>query len=166
MDQTDCDNSSLPLDSANSPQNGQETAYCVVQAKQPEENGAAALATIMRYYGMSVNLETVTHLIPTKDGTVSLLSLNQAAQKLGFSTRAVKGKSCDALLGVLLPAIAHEQTEAEQQDQHPGHFVVIFEGNQASVIVGNLSNGMVQKQPRHQFCQTWTGILLLLEPNT
>ncbi|NJK29691.1 MAG: hypothetical protein HC851_24265 [Acaryochloris sp. RU_4_1] len=51
-------------------------------------------------------------------------------------------------------------------NQHPGHFVVIFESNQTSVIIGDVSNGVIQKQPRDQFCQTWTRILLLLEPKT
>jgi ATP-binding cassette subfamily B protein len=142
----------------------QPVRYSIVQERQPDENGAAALATIVRYYGMTENLETVARLIPTRDGFASLLSLKQAALKLGFSTRIVKGTRCEALLKVTFPAIAHEQTQAEQKNKHPGHFVVIFEGEQNSVVIGNTSSGVIEKQPLHQFCQTWTGVLLLLEP--
>ena len=159
-----CNNSSLGSDSANAPQEEQTKVYSIVQARQPDENGAAALATIVRYYGMTENLETVARLIPTRNGFASLLSLKQAAEKLGFSARAVKGTKCDALLEVNFPVIAHEQTQAEQKDKQPGHFVVIFEGDRNSVVVGNTFSGVIQKQPRNQFCQTWTGPLLLLEP--
>lgn len=157
-------NNSLRSDSANASQNGRTTTYFIVRERKGNENGAAALATIMRYYGMSGNLETTARLIPTRDGFASLLSLKQAAEKLGFSTRAVKGTRCDALLKVTFPAIAHEQTQAEQKDKQPGHFVVIYEGDQISVVVGNTSSGLIQKRSRNQFCQTWTGYLLLLEP--
>lgn len=161
---TRCDNSSLRSDSVNAPKDERTTAYSIVREREPDENGAATLATIVRYYSMSENLETVARLISTRDGFVSLLSLKQAAEKLGFSARTVKGTSCDALLYVPFPAIAHEQTQAEQKDKHPGHFIVIFDSDRTSVIVGNTSSGVIQKRWRNQFCQTWTGCLLLLEP--
>jgi ATP-binding cassette, subfamily C, bacteriocin exporter len=159
---TNCNDSSLRSDPVNAPQDEQTKAYSIVREREPDENGAATLATIVRYYHMSENLDQVDRLIPTRDGTASLLSLKQAAEKLGFSTRAVKG-NCEALLKVTLPIIAHEQTQAEQKDKHPGHFVVIFDVDRTSVVVGNTSDGVIQKRPRHQFCQTWTGSLLLLE---
>jgi Peptidase C39 family len=146
----------------NAPQDEQTKAYSIVRERKLNENAAATLATIVRYYHMSENLDQVDRLISTRDGAASLLSLKQAAEKLGFSAHCMKG-NCEALLKVTLPIIAHEQTQAEQKDKHPGHFVVIFDVDRTSVVVGNTSDGMIQKRPRHQFCQTWTGSLLLLK---
>jgi ATP-binding cassette, subfamily C, bacteriocin exporter len=157
---TQCKSSPLHADSANAPQSKQTKSYFIVQERKPEENGAATLATVIRYYNRSENLEIVSSLVVTKDGYASLLSLKQASEKLGFSARGVKVNSCDAILQMNFPAIAHVQT----QDKNLGHFVVVFESDQTSVTVGDTTNGIVQKQPRNQFCQTWTRALLLLEP--
>lgn len=161
---TQCKSSTPHADSANALQDKRIKSYSIVQARKPEENGSATLATVLRYYNRFENLETVSSLIPTEDGFASLLSLKQASEKLGFLARGVKVNSCDAILHINFPAIAHEQTQDEQKDQHLGHFVVIFESDQTSVTVGDTSSGIIQKRPRNQFCQTWTGALLLLEP--
>src|SRR5262249_25021633 len=74
--------------------------------------GAAALATIAMHYRRPIGLQHVRDLAGTDRNGTNLLGLVQAAEKLGFSAMAVKGRY-DALPQVPLPAIAHVKTPGE-----------------------------------------------------
>ena len=87
----------------------------------------------------------------------NLLGLLQAAETLGFSAKGVKG-SYEALPQVPLPAIAHVKTE-----EGLGHFVVLYRIKKEAVVVADPARG-IQKLSRDEFCQRWTGYLLLLVP--
>jgi ATP-binding cassette subfamily B protein len=87
----------------------------------------------------------------------NLLALLQAAEKLGFSAKGVKG-SYEALSQVPLPAIAHVKTEGGL-----GHFVVLHRFQKDAMVVADPASG-VQKLSRDEFCKRWTGYLLLVVP--
>src|SRR5262249_40665409 len=87
----------------------------------------------------------------------NLLGMIQAAEKLGFSARAVKGPY-DALTQVPLPAIAHTRTP-----EGLGHFVVLHKVSKSRVVVADPGRG-IQTLSREDFCKSWTGYLLIIVP--
>src|SRR5947209_15768692 len=93
---------------------------CVLQTDQ-SDCGAAALATVALHYRRPISLQQLRDLAGTDRLGTNLLGLLQAAERLGFSARAVKGPY-EALAQVPLPAIAHVRTE-----EGLGHFVVLHQ---------------------------------------
>src|SRR5688572_32480501 len=130
--------------------------HCVRQA-DGSDCGAAALATVARHHGMEFGLQTMRELAGTDRVGTNLLGLVQAAERLGFSAKGVKG-SYEALAGVPLPAIAHVQDEPG-----PGHFVVLHRVTRRGVVVADPARG-VEAQSRAAFCRRWTGHLLVAVP--
>lgn len=132
--------------------------YKIIQERNGDENGPAALATIARYYHHPTTLEDLCSLINIRreEGT-SLRQLAQAAAQIGFSPRPVQ-TSDDMLEKLHLPAIAHCKTK------WGWNFVILYDVNCNTVLLGETTTGSTQQQSRREFCQQWTGYLLLIEP--
>jgi ATP-binding cassette subfamily B protein len=130
---------------------------CVRQADQ-SDCGAAALATICLHYRRPLGLQQMRELAGTDRIGTNLLGLVQAAEKLGFSARAVKGDYA-ALPSAPLPAIAHVRTE-----EGLGHFVVVHKVTSDGVVVADPARG-IEKLSRDEFSAKWSGYLLLLVPD-
>jgi len=130
---------------------------CVRQADQ-SDCGAAALATICLHYRRPLGLQQMRELAGTDRVGTNLLGLVQAAEKLGFSARAVKGTN-EALPAAPLPAIAHTRTP-----EGLGHFVVLHEVTSSAVTIADPGRGL-QKLSREEFAKIWTGYLLLMVPD-
>jgi ATP-binding cassette subfamily B protein len=131
--------------------------YACVRQHDQSDCGAAALATVALHHRRPLGLEQMRDLAGTDRVGTNLLGLRQAAEKLGFSARGVKGPY-GALAGVPLPAIAHVKT-----DEGLGHFVVLHRVRKTGVVVADPARG-VRKLPRDEFCRRWTGYLLLVVP--
>jgi ATP-binding cassette, subfamily C, bacterial len=138
--------------------------YPIVKNDRSDRNGAATLATILRFYGRAESLAEVARLIPTQNNAASLRSIKNAAEKLGFSVRPVKIQVCEALLDIPVPAIAHERIPEDIKNNHPGQFIVIYRVDRDSVVVGDTGSGTIKQISLEQFCQIWTRCALLLEP--
>jgi ATP-binding cassette subfamily B protein len=130
---------------------------CVCQTDE-SDCGAAALATIALHYRRSIGIQHLRDLAGTDCVGTNLLGLVQAAEKLGFSAKAVKGPY-EALSQVPLPAIAHVQTS-----EGLGHFVVLHRFQKHGVVVADPKRG-VEKVTGETFRQSWTGHLLLIVPD-
>src|SRR5262249_42045676 len=131
--------------------------YACVRQRDLVDCGAAALATVALHYRRPIGLEQVRDLAGTDRIGTNLLGLLKAAERLGFSAKGVKG-SYDALALAPLPAIAHIKN-----DEGRGHFVVLHRVQKSGVVVADPGRG-VEKQSRDEFCQRWTGNLLVLAP--
>jgi ATP-binding cassette, subfamily C, bacteriocin exporter len=131
--------------------------HCVRQT-DGSDCGAAALATIARQHGRAFGLETIRGLAGTDRVGTNLLGLVRAAERIGFVAKAVKGEF-DALQGAPLPAIAHVTTS-----EGFGHFVVLHHVAANKVVVADPARGVVSLS-RAEFCQLWTGYILLLTPD-
>jgi ATP-binding cassette, subfamily C, bacteriocin exporter len=131
--------------------------YAIVQQNDQSDCGAAALATIALHHGRPIGLQQMRDLAGTDRIGTNLLGLIEAAEKLGFSARAVKGPY-DALPEVPLPAIVHTRTP-----EGLGHFVVLHRVTRRGVVIADPGRGL-QKLTREEFCQLWTGYLLIVVP--
>jgi len=128
--------------------------YRCIRQNDQTDCGAAALATIAMAHGIPIGLEPMRELAGTDRIGTNLQGLVQAAESIGMSARAVKAPF-EALAEIPLPAIAHVVT-----DEGLGHFVVLHRVRRGSVVVADPAQGVV-KQSREQFCQSWTGRLLI-----
>jgi ATP-binding cassette subfamily B protein len=131
--------------------------YALVRQGDQSDCGAAALATIALHHRRPLGLQQMRELAGTDRVGTNLLGLVQAAERLGFSARAVKGPY-EALASVPLPAVAHVRTE-----EGLGHFVVLHRVRKGVVVVADPGRG-VETLSRDAFCGRWTGYLLLVVP--
>jgi ATP-binding cassette subfamily B protein len=127
---------------------------CIRQTGQ-SDCGAAALATVALHYRRPIALQQLRDLAGTDRIGTNLRGLVQAAEALGFAAKGVKG-TYEALPQVPFPAIAHVKTE-----EGLGHFLVLYRIKKDTVVVADPARG-IQKLSRDEFCQRWTGYLLLL----
>jgi ATP-binding cassette subfamily B protein len=133
--------------------------YALVRQHDQSDCGAAALATLAVHYHRPVGLEQMRDLTGTDRAGTNLRGLMHAAAKLGFAAKAVKAPF-EALMQLPLPAIAHVNRE-----EGLGHFVVLYRAKKNKVVVADPARG-VQSLGRDEFCQYWTGVLLLVVPET
>jgi ATP-binding cassette subfamily B protein len=132
--------------------------YKCVRQMDGSDCGAAALATIARHHGMDFGLQTMRDLAGTDRIGTNLLGLVQAAERIGFAAKAVKGPY-EALAKAPLPAIAHFKTK-----EGLGHFVVLYRAGRKSVVIADPAYG-VQKISPDEFAGRWTGYLVLMTPD-
>ncbi|ANM13882.1 UNVERIFIED_ORG: ATP-binding cassette subfamily B protein [Rhizobium aethiopicum] len=119
--------------------------------------GAASLASVAAFYGYKLPLARIRQYASTDRSGTSVLGLTEAAQKLGFIAKGVKG-GFDSLYKIPKPAIAH----VVKEDLH--HFVVVHAIDAKWVIVMDPALGEICKVPHQEFMEQWTGVLVLLVP--
>lgn len=132
--------------------------FPIVRQHDETDCGAAALATVALYYRMPVGLQSVRELAGTDRRGTALGGLRDAAERLGFSAKAAKGPY-EALASVPRPAIAHVIDE-----HNMGHYVVVCRARKNSIVIADPAEG-VKTLSRDEFCQIWSGYLLLLVPD-
>jgi ATP-binding cassette subfamily B protein len=136
--------------------------------KQPDamDCGPTCLRIVAKHFGRHYNLETLRNLTwKTKDG-VSLLTISDAAEKIGFRTQGAR-VSWDKLTEVPLPVILH-------WNQY--HFVVLYKIKKTrkglEYFISDPEHGLISYN-QEEFLKGWAstkqegesaGILLLLEP--
>jgi ATP-binding cassette, subfamily C, bacteriocin exporter len=130
--------------------------YVCVRQQDQSDCGAAALATVAKFYKRPIPVQFLRDLAGTDRIGTNMLGLVEAARKLGFEAKGVKGPY-EALKEVPFPAIAHIITE-----QGFGHFVVVYQVGR-TVRVADPAQGLVDWTPE-QFQKRWTGYLVLLAP--
>ncbi|NOR45512.1 MAG: peptidase domain-containing ABC transporter, partial [Candidatus Delongbacteria bacterium] len=126
--------------------------------------GATCLRIVAKYYGKSYTLETLREKSFTSREGVSLLSISNAAESIGFRTRGVKLSYDSLKQSSQLPCIVHWSQN---------HFVVVYKINNKFVFVSDPAHGLL-KYTREEFLKYWAtdqddgipvGIALLLEPS-
>ena len=82
--------------------------------------GAACLASISAFYDKLIPISRIRQYASTDKRGTNVLGLVEAAEKLGFVAKGVKGEE-DSLTEIPLPTIAHVII-----DKKLHHFVVIY----------------------------------------
>ncbi len=130
--------------------------------------GPTCLRIVAKYFGKHYNLETLRELTwKTREG-VSLLTISDAAEKIGFRTQGVR-ITLNQLLTIPLPAIIHWTQN---------HFVVLYKikrkGSKHEFHISDPAHGIL-KYDEEEFVKFWAstrqnnepaGIALLLEPTS
>src|SRR5690554_6280110 len=132
--------------------------------------GPTCIRIVASHFGKHYNLETLRELTwKTREG-VSLLTISDAAEKIGFRTQGVR-VTLEQLMEAPLPAIIHWTQN---------HFVVLYKIKKkrdragAEFYVSDPAHGLL-KYSREEFVKYWAsmqqegepaGIALLLEPTS
>jgi ATP-binding cassette subfamily C protein len=130
----------------------------VVLQHSEEDCGAACLATIAKYYGRLLKINSVREAVGTRPQGTTLLGLRRGAESLGFNARSVRGapEILWKLHQLPLPAIIHWKSN---------HWVVLYGRRGKKYAIADPAIGM-RALSRMELIQGWTDwIVLLLEPD-
>jgi len=130
--------------------------HCCVRQTDITDCGAACLATVAHTHGLKIPLALIRQYAGTDTRGTNILGLVEAAQRLGFEARGVRG-SVEALTQVPLPCIAHVVQAGLL------HFVTILRVTARAVTVADPACGIV-RHPIDRFKSIWSGVLVLLVP--
>ncbi|WP_019778331.1 cysteine peptidase family C39 domain-containing protein, partial [Streptococcus sobrinus] len=135
--------------------------YKFVPQIDARDCGVAALASIARHYGANYSLAHLRELAKTdKEGTTAL-GIVEAAQTMGFETRAVRADmSLFEEEEIPYPFIAHVNKEGKLQ-----HYYVVYKAKKNHLIIGDPDPSVkVTKMSKERFEQEWDGISIFLAP--
>ena len=121
--------------------------------------GAACLASISAHYKLEIPIARIRQYAGTDKKGTNVLGLIEAAQKLGFEAKGVRG-DFDSIFKIPKPAIAHVIVK-----EHLQHYVVIYGIDKKHVKIMDPGTGKIHKKTHDEFKKEWTGVLVLLLPN-
>lgn len=129
-----------------------------VKVKQHDikDCGAACLASVGNHYGVQLPIARIRQFANTDKRGTNILGMIEAADKMGFTAKGVKG-GVDALDKIPLPAVAHVIVKEQLQ-----HFVVIYEVSKSHITYMDPGEGNMVKTRIEDFQKMWTGVLVLL----
>lgn len=120
--------------------------------------GAACLASVAASYGLHMPIARIRQYASTDKRGTNALGMVEAATKLGFTCKAVRGGP-DSLAKIPVPGIAHVVREQLQ------HFVVVYVVTAKTITYMDPADGCFHKVPVAEFLATWSGVLILLVPD-
>lgn len=129
-----------------------------VKQRDITDCGAACLASVAAHYKLNLPIAKIRQLAGTDKKGTNVLGMIEAAQKMGFQAKGVRG-DFDSLFKIPKPSIAHVVVKEVLQ-----HFVVIIKTTKDYIEVMDPGDGRFHKIPHEEFKKTWTGVLILLVP--
>lgn len=120
--------------------------------------GAACLASIAASYNLQIPIARIRQYAGTDNKGTNLLGLLEAAGKLGFEAKGVRG-DFDSLFKIPKPTIAHVVIKEVLH-----HYVVIYEVTKTRIKIMDPADGKIQLKTHEKFKKEWTGVLVLLMP--
>lgn len=130
-----------------------------VKQRDMTDCGAACLASVANYHKLKLPVSKIRQMASTDQKGTNVLGLIEAAQKMGFSAKGVRGEF-DSLFKVPTPTIAHVVVRKVLH-----HYVVIYKATKTHIHVMDPADGRMHQISHEEFKEQWTGILVLLMPN-
>ena len=130
-----------------------------IKQTDPKDCGPVCMAMISNYYGYSVSVTRLREYGGTDLQGTNIVGLMKIAEKLGFNAQGVRAEDPSALYEIPTPSIAHVITK-----DGFAHFVIIEEVRNNIVTVADPAKGR-RTEKIEEFCQYWTGGLVLIEKN-
>ena len=110
--------------------------YCIKQHDMTD-CGAACIATVSKKYGLKMPISKIREVAGTDKQGTNAAGMIKAAEKLGFTAKAVKGDQNAFFSEFPLPAIAHVIVDGALL-----HYVVIHKITQKQVVVATLRKAL------------------------
>jgi len=129
-----------------------------VKQRDITDCGAACLASIAAYYNLSLPVARIRQLAGTDKKGTNILGLVEAAGKMGFLAKGVRGE-WDSLFKIPKPAIAHLIVKKVLH-----HFVVLIKTTDKYIEIMDPGDGAFHKVEHEEFKKQWTGVLVLIAP--
>jgi ABC-type bacteriocin transporter len=121
--------------------------------------GAACLASIGNHFRVNLPIARIRQYANTDKRGTNVLGIIEAAEKMGFTAKGVKG-GLDSLDKIPLPAIAHIITKEQLH-----HYVVIYKVDKSTITVMDPGFGKMEIYTFEEFQKIWTSVLILFAPN-
>ena len=121
--------------------------------------GAACLASIGNHFKVNLPIAKIRQFANTDKRGTNVLGIIEAAEKMGFTAKGVKG-GFDALSQIPLPAIAHVIVKEQLH-----HYVVIYKVTKTEIQVMDPGYGKMVTYSYEDFQKIWTGVLILFAKN-
>lgn len=124
-----------------------------------QDCGAACLASIGNHYKINLPIARIRQYANTDKRGTNVLGIIEAAEKMGFAAKGVKG-GLDSINKIPLPAIAHIITKEQLH-----HYVIIYKAEKTKITVMDPGFGKMQVYTFEDFKKIWSGVLILFAPN-
>ncbi|MDP4177983.1 MAG: peptidase domain-containing ABC transporter [Bacillota bacterium] len=135
--------------------------YSCIKQHDIKDCGAACIATISKQYGLKIPISKIREIAGTDKQGTSAYGLIKAAEHLGFTAKGVKIiKNEEIFTEFPLPAIAHIIIDGTLL-----HYIVIHKITKKEILIADPAKGIVKYKPE-DFYKIWTGILIIMVPNT
>ncbi|CAC9973724.1 peptidase domain-containing ABC transporter [Flavobacterium panici] len=121
--------------------------------------GAACLASIGNHFRVNLPIARIRQYANTDKRGTNVLGIVEAAEKMGFTAKGVKG-GLDSLDKIPLPAIAHIITKEQLH-----HYVVVYKVEKSKITVMDPGFGKTGVYTFEDFQKIWSGVLILFAPN-
>ncbi|WEK37633.1 MAG: peptidase domain-containing ABC transporter [Candidatus Pseudobacter hemicellulosilyticus] len=121
--------------------------------------GAACLQSVAAYYNLELPIARIRQYAGTDTKGTNVLGLVEAAGKMGFEAKGVKG-TLEAIQDMPVPAIAHVILA-----NRLSHYVVIYNVSPEEILVMDPADGQPHRYTPKAFQEVWTGVLVLLLPD-
>lgn len=133
--------------------------YTYVKQHDATDCAAACLAMVCLHYKKETTITKLRDMMGTDLKGTNLLGLSKCADRLGFTSQAVRVDREGFLSEYTLPVIANVLTK-----EGLSHFVVIFKITDKFVVVGDPAKDLVRMEIE-EFYKSFTGAMLILKPN-
>jgi len=120
--------------------------------------GAACLSSIARAYGYDIPVSRMRQLASTERHGTSVMGLVEAAEKMGFIAKGIKGPP-EALRSAPIPSIAHLIVNNNMY-----HFVVLCSFGKKGVKYMDPDGGTIKKETYEDLKEKWTGVIVVMVP--
>lgn len=131
----------------------------LIKQRDVTDCGAACLASVAEHFNLKLPVSKIRQLAGTDKKGTNALGMIEAAEKMGFSAKGVKG-SMDALPKIPVPTIAHVIINGVLH-----HYVVIYQASDDKIKVMDPAHGKMEIYSFKDFEKIWSGVLILLMPN-
>jgi ATP-binding cassette, subfamily C, bacteriocin exporter len=129
-----------------------------VRQRDITDCGAACLASVAAHYKMGLPVARIRQLSGTDKKGTNILGLTEAAAKMGFLAKGVRGE-WDSLFKIPKPAIAHLVVKKVLH-----HYVVLLNATEKYIEIMDPGDGEIHKVAHAAFKEEWTGVLVILTP--
>lgn len=136
--------------------------FHAIYQREQEDCGAACLAMITRFYGFHTSMEAIKAYCGSAKNGMSLYRLNRAAERIGYSTQAVRLNEEELLTlpAEEFPIIAHWKQN---------HFIVVRKATPHHIYVADPAIGKIRYTHNEFFegflsSDSFDGFALLLKP--
>jgi ABC-type bacteriocin transporter len=129
-----------------------------VKQRDITDCGAACLASVAAHYKLSLPVARIRQLAGTDKKGTNVLGLVEAAGKMGFLAKGVRG-DWDSLFKIPKPAIAHVIVKEVLH-----HYVVVVKTTDKYIETMDPRDGAIHKIGHEEFKKQWTGVLVLIAP--
>ncbi|MCQ2975013.1 MAG: peptidase domain-containing ABC transporter [Bacteroidales bacterium] len=133
-----------------------------IQQHDEYDCGAACLTSIAAYYKLDISIARVRQYASTDMRGTNILGLINAANKIGFTAKGVKGTE-QALSQIPYPTIAHIVRKIDDTILY--HYVVIYGCKKGILKIMDPATGRLDNVAIEDFKKEWSGVLVLIRPS-